>query len=199
MTISFGKNPQRPKLRSWAVDQGFSWIEWLNSEGHVLNKAPQVNERYSIRVLADFVASVGETITLSWLPADSSINGFDQSNIAEIKQLRFLSGTVSPSSDIEKAFVFEPVAVRTPLDLLALESRPITLTDTLTDCQRSEYSIGRFRHVEFSMEGDVTSRYVLLDDQLIMLDHCVWSDAHFWIGNGKLTPPFASKVLPKNE
>ena len=198
MTISFGKNPERPKPRLWANAMGFSLTEWLDSDGHILNKPPAVNNSYLIRLPANFIASADETITLHWRPADSSINGFDQSNIEELAQLRFATGSVSRPNTSDKTIVFQPRTIRFPNELLSLSARPVSETDTLTDCQRWEHSFGRYKCVEFNMESNVTSQYVFLDEQLIMLEHSVWADAHFWIGNGKLTPSLASKILLTN-
>lgn len=174
---------------------GFSWADWLDEDGLFLNQIPELGRQYKIRLPANFVAVDFDNVTFHWLPADSAQNGFDETNIAELAELRFVTGRVSPTEEPEQAILFVPETIESPQDLLALDCKPVVESDTLMDCQRYGYSFERFMSVEFSMEGDVTSRYVFLDEQLVMLEHCVWGDAHFWIGNGSLSPLLARKIL----
>ena len=198
MSITFGENPERPKPRSWSVGMGFSWSEWLDDKGLILSQPPQLNRQYEVRFPGDFVAHLDETITLRWLPWNSSINGIEQSNVEELTQLRFATGTVVASGTTDKTIVFQPDKIVFPMDLLELEPRIVDETDTLAECQRWENSIGRYKHVGFDMQSNVTSEYVFLDGQLVMLEHTVFGDAHFWIGNGTLSPSIAAKVLIGN-
>ena len=195
MEISFGKNPIRPKPRTWASAMGFSWAEWIDDDGHILDQKPRLNKPYKIRLPANFIASIGEKITLRWHPADSSINGFDESNVADLKRLIFTTGSVHSCNEDEKHIVFQPEAIIQPEDLLSTECRSVDELDTLTGCQRWEYSFERYKCIEFSMEGDVSSQYIFIDDHLVMLEDCVWRDAHFWIGNGRLQPKLARKIF----
>ena len=195
MEISIGKNPVRPKHRAWASAMGFSWTEWIDDYGHVLDDMPQLGEPYKIRLPSNFVASIGEEITLQWLPADSSINGFDESNVADLARLLFTTGSVNSCNEEERSIVFQPETFIRPEDLLSTECRCVDESDTLADCQRWEHSFERYKCIEFSMEGDVSSRYIFIDEHLVMLEHCVWGDAHFWIGNGKLQTRFAQKIF----
>ena len=195
MEISFGKNPIRPKPRAWAIAMGFSWTEWIDDEGHILDQYPQLGKSYKIRLPANFISSIGEEITLRWQPADSSINGFDESNVAELKRLIFTTGSVHSCNESEKYIVFQPQTIIRPEDLLSLESQSVDELNTLADCQRWEYSFERYRCIEFSMEGDVSSQYFFIDDHLVMLEDCVWRDAHFWIGNGRLQPKLARTIF----
>jgi len=195
LTISFGKNPIPPSTRPWARSMGFSWADWLDKDGLFLNQIPELGRQYMIRLPANFVAVDLNSVTFHWLPADSAQNGFDEANIAELAELRFVTGRVSPTQEPEQAILFVPDTIESPKDLLALDCKPVVESDTLMDCQRYDYSFEQFRYVEFSMEGDVTSQYIFLDSQLVMLEFRVWHNAHFWIGNGNLSPLLAKKIL----
>ena len=198
MEISFGKNPKRLKPRAWASAMGFSWAEWLDDDGLVLDEMPRVGEPYKIRLLANFFASTGEEITLRWLPADSSINGFDESNVADLTRLIFVTGTLHSCNKQDKTIVFQPATIIRPEELLSTECRSVNESDTLAGGQRWEHSFDRYKCIEFSLEGDVSAQYFFIDDHLVMLEDCVWGDAHFWIGNGRLQPKFARKILATN-
>ena len=124
---------------------------------------------------ANFIASEPKGINFYWLPADSAQNGFDKTNICELAELKFVTGAISPIGGPEKAVLFMPEKIESPEDMLELDCKPVEELDTLMACQRYEYSFERFVCVEFNMQGDVSSQYIFLDSQLIMLEHCVWS------------------------
>ena len=198
MEFSIGRNPVRPKPRDWAIGAGFSWTEWIADDGLVLDEPPQLGKQYRIRLPANFVASIGEDVVFRWLPSNSSINGFDESNVADLTRLAFTIGSVISCNKDEKNIVYQPETIIRPEDLLSKECRAVKESDTLTDCQRWEHSFENYKCIEFSMEGDVSSQYIFVDNHLVMLEHCVWGDAHFWIGNGRLQSKFAKKIFAKN-
>ncbi len=178
---------------------GFSWADWLDENDHFLDQTPEVGRQYKIRLPANFIATDLGAITFRWLPADSAQNGFDKTSIGELAELKFLTGAISPTDGPEPAVLFVPEQIQSPEDMLTLDCRPVEESDTLMDCRRYEYSFERFVCIEFSAEGNVSSQYVFLDSQLIMLEHCVWGDAHFWIGNGSLSPSLAQKIFKPDE
>ena len=94
-----------------------------------------------------------------------------------------------------KPFLFTPESIEFPEDLLSLESRSVTETDTLMETQRYVTSFERFTCISFNLEGDVASEYIFLDGHLVMLEHSIFGDAHFWIGKGKLLHEMKQKIL----
>lgn len=188
--ISFGENPVRPCERSWACAMGFSGIDWLDDNRLILDHTPEVGNTYKLQIPGKFFALPGETITVHWFPSNIHINGVDDSNVSELEGLCFLTGSVHACETEEKTVVFRPEKITLPDDLLKLQSRLVAESDTLAESQRYEFTFGRFKYVSFSMQSDVVSDYLFLDDHLIMLNHSVFSDDYFWIGNGELSSEY---------
>lgn len=195
MTISFGKNPLPPDARSWANRSGVSWAYWLDQSDHILDQTPELGREYKLRLPANFIATDFNNVTFQWLPADSAQNGFDDGNISELAELRFATGRIRPIDGSEQALLFTPELIESPQDMLEQESKPVTELNTLMGGQRHDYEFERFVCVEFDFEGDVSSQYIFLDSQLIMLEDHVWHDAHFWIGNASLSPQLTRKIV----
>ena len=74
---------------------GFSWAQWLDDKGFVLDQTPILGKQYLIRLPGNFVADDGFSVTFCWLPADSTLNGIDESNVKELLDLKFVTGKFS--------------------------------------------------------------------------------------------------------
>ena len=160
--------------------------------GWTLDQPPRVGAKQWVRVSANFISELGQDLVLYWLPADSAINGFDDNNMAELTELRFVYGVLTGHDSERRTLELQPRKIQTLLDLTQ-DSTPVTETDTLMDGTRYEAKLNRYTCVAYSFEGDVSSTYIFMDRQLVFLEQSVWDDAVFWIGNSRLPQPLLEK------
>lgn len=195
----------RPAPPHFAIEHGFTDVEWLEPDGSYAATPPRVGEPATARVAAPFFARDDAEFLALYTPAPIAVNGWDRGDGEQLSQVRLVRcrlSSVGPTIEtavrsmqlveLVPSSVFDPIDVPGP-------AVPTDLSGTLLDPRPEEklVLVGVDRTLVIcTMQGDVTFSFWLRRErpEIFLLEDTSICQGYLYSGNGRLAPELHARL-----
>jgi hypothetical protein len=196
----------RPKPPSFAIQSGFTYVDWLDADGAFAETPPRIGVPSSARVASPFDAHGSRELLALYVPPRVAANGWDEGDAQHLASVRLVQcSLVSVGARTEgwgrpaQLVELTPTRISDPMHV-AGAPLPTDLAGTLVDPHPREklilVGVDRLL-VQTTMQGDINYAFWLRRDrpEIFLLEDTSICQGYFYSGNGLLTPALYEKLI----
>lgn len=195
-------------LPPWASEGGFAGAEWLEADGSYASQPPACDNEYSLRVRGPFAAKSEEPFNVTWVPPLVAYNGWDESNVAALAEMRVVSCLLVAEMERAREGLHERaklrvkvVSTRDPFVGSAKKQADLNayLVDASSGVRKQVDRHGERAVVQTSMQGDINFTFYvnLAARTLVLVEDASICQSFLFFGPAALTDEMLARLLAR--